>query len=59
MNKQLYVRALELAVEHQLPAKYDAHYLALTQRFGVRLWTCDGCPVGAVREWLPWVHLVP
>jgi predicted nucleic acid-binding protein len=58
-DEQLHVRALELAVEHRLPATYDAHYLALAERFRVPLWTCDGRLVGTVRERLPWVHLVP
>ncbi len=58
-DEQLHVRALELAVEHRLPATYDAHYLALAERFRVPLWTCDGRLAGAVRERLPWVHLVP
>lgn len=55
---QLHLRALALADEHGLPATYDAHYLALAERFGVPFWTCDARLVSAVGEQLPWVHLV-
>lgn len=57
-DAQLHMRALELAVEHRLPATYDAHYLALAQRFGVPFWTCDARLAAAVAGRLPWVHLV-
>jgi predicted nucleic acid-binding protein len=35
-------RAAELAWALDLPAAYDAHYLALAERLGAELWTCDG-----------------
>lgn len=54
----LHIRASELAGEHDLPATYDAHYLALAERYRVPLWTCDRRLVDAVGERLPWVHLV-
>ncbi|MDQ3150376.1 MAG: type II toxin-antitoxin system VapC family toxin [Actinomycetota bacterium] len=53
----LHVRALELAGKHRLPATYDAHYLALAERYRVPLWTCDRRLHEAVGERLPWVHL--
>lgn len=34
-------RAAELAWELDLPATYDAHYLALAERLDSDLWTCD------------------
>ena len=37
----LYERALTLAVEHGLPAVYDAHYVALAELLGYELWTND------------------
>ncbi len=55
----LHSRALELACEHQLPATYDAHYLALAERLRVPLWTCDRRLVEAIAEGPPEVHLVP
>lgn len=57
-DARLHARALELAAEHRLPATYDAHYVALAERFRVPLWTCDGRFAGAVGDRLPWVHLV-
>lgn len=55
---RLHLRAQELAAEHGLSATYDAHYLALAERYRVPLWTCDRRLVDAVGEQLPWVHLV-
>ncbi len=37
----LHERALTLAPEYNLPAVYDAHYVALAQQLGCRLWTDD------------------
>jgi predicted nucleic acid-binding protein len=54
----LYSRALELACEHQLPATYDAHYLALTERFRVPLWTCDQRLAKEIGKGPPEVYLV-
>ncbi len=54
----LHVRALALASDHGLPAAYDAHYLALAERFGTPFWTCDARLAKAVGDRLPWVHLV-
>ena len=58
-DARLHERAFELAVEHSLPAGYDAHYLALAERFRVPLWTCDQGLAKAVRGDTPQVHLVP
>jgi predicted nucleic acid-binding protein len=54
----LHARALEIAQEHQLPAAYDAHYVALAERFRVPLWTCDQRLAKEVGEGPPKVHLV-
>jgi predicted nucleic acid-binding protein len=37
----LYQQALAIADTHQLPAAYDAHYVALAQQLGGELWTDD------------------
>ncbi len=37
----LYHRALEIAEEYNLPAVYDAHYVALAELSGATLWTDD------------------
>jgi predicted nucleic acid-binding protein len=37
----LYREALVLADTYELPAAYDAHYLALAQMLGCELWTND------------------
>lgn len=55
----LHSRALELGYEHQLPATYDAHYVALAERLRVPLWTCDRRLAEAMAEGPPEVHLVP
>jgi predicted nucleic acid-binding protein len=34
-------RAAEMAWTLDLPAAYDAHYLALAERLDAELWTCD------------------
>lgn len=51
-------RALELAHERSLPATYDAHYVALAERFRVRLWTCDRRLAKEIGQGPPEVHLV-
>lgn len=37
----LHLRAREIAMEYNLPATYDAHYLALAEWMDVDLWTAD------------------
>jgi predicted nucleic acid-binding protein len=54
----LHERALELASRFSLPAAYDAHYLALAERFGAPLWTTDRRLANAVGDSLPEVRLV-
>jgi predicted nucleic acid-binding protein len=57
-DETLHQRALELAVRFSLPAAYDAHYLALAERFGAPLWTTDRRLAKAVGDSLPEVRLV-
>ena len=54
----LHQRALDLAERFDLPATYDAHYLALAEQLGAEFWTADRRLVQAVQTDLPWVHLV-
>jgi predicted nucleic acid-binding protein len=54
----LHSRALEIAHEHQLLATYDAHYVALAERFRVPLWTCDRQLAKELGDGPPEVHLV-
>ncbi|MGH3833022.1 MAG: type II toxin-antitoxin system VapC family toxin [Pseudonocardiaceae bacterium] len=63
-DAQLHGRALEIAYERRLPVTYDAHYVALAERFRVPLWTCDrrlaaALGDGLLGDGLPEVHLVP
>ncbi|MGH3825387.1 MAG: type II toxin-antitoxin system VapC family toxin [Pseudonocardiaceae bacterium] len=58
-DARLHSRALEIAHEHQLQAAYDAHYVALAERFRVPLWTCDRRLAKELGEGPPEVHLVP
>jgi predicted nucleic acid-binding protein len=58
-DTHLHARALEIAGECNLPATYDAHYVALAERFRVPLWTCDRRLAAGVGDGLPEVHLVP
>lgn len=57
-DDRLHTRAFELADEHQLPATYDAHYLALAERLGTECWTMDAKLAKAVEGRLAWVRLV-
>ena len=56
---RLHLRALELAGEHNLSATYDAHYLALAERFRAPLWTGDRRLTNKLHGDVPVVHLVP
>lgn len=52
----LNIRALELAQHFNLPATYDAHYLALAESKHCELWTADKRLWNSVRGKLPWVR---
>ena len=53
-----FVRAARLAREFDLPAIYDAHYLAVAEAHGAELWTADYRLARKV-ESLPWVRSFP
>jgi predicted nucleic acid-binding protein len=58
-DSRLHSRALELAHERHLLATYDAHYVALAERFRVPLWTCDRRLAAELGDGLLEVHIVP
>lgn len=49
-------RAVELAHKYDLPATYDAHYLALAEREDCEFWTADTRMWRTVQGKLPWVR---
>jgi predicted nucleic acid-binding protein len=51
-------RAVDIAARFSLPAAYDAHYLALTDRQNGEFWTADEKLVNKVGASLLWVRLV-
>jgi predicted nucleic acid-binding protein len=55
-EKNLHLRAREIALQYKLPATYDAHYLALAEWMDIELWTADMRLVKAVKSFdLDWV----
>jgi predicted nucleic acid-binding protein len=52
-RSQLHRRAIEIAVELELPATYDAHYLALAELRRCQLWTADRNLLNAARDRFP------
>jgi predicted nucleic acid-binding protein len=54
---ELHNAAVAMAARFSLPAAYDAHYLALSERLGAEFWTADRRLVRAVQAALPWVRL--
>lgn len=56
-DAELHGLALGFAARFDLPAAYDAHYLALADRLGVEFWTADRRLAHTVRLHLPWVRL--
>ena len=55
-EKNLHLRAREIAIQYNLPATYDAHYLALAEWMDIDLWTADMRLVKAVKSFgLRWV----
>jgi predicted nucleic acid-binding protein len=57
-EKDLHQQALLMAGRFNLPAAYDAHYLAVAEWLGSEFWTTDGRLARVVQPALPWVHLV-
>jgi predicted nucleic acid-binding protein len=54
--RTLYRLALEIAEQHDLPAAYDAHYVALAERLRCILWTDDQRLLRALSGRLPFVR---
>jgi len=55
-EKNLHLKAREIAVRFNLPATYDAHYLALAEWMEVDLWTADIRLVNALKPFkVKWV----
>ena len=57
-DELLHQQAWVIADRFALPATYDAHYLALAQRFDADFWTADRRLFLAVHESLPRVYLL-
>ena len=57
-DAQLHREAIKLAEKYNLPATYDAHYLALAERLNSELWTADKRLYQAVHNSLNWVHFI-
>lgn len=56
-DDDLHLPAFELAARFDLPAAYDAHYLALVEKLNLEFWIGDRRLVNAVHPQLPWVRL--
>ncbi len=55
-EKNLHLKAREIAMRFNLPATYDAHYLALAEWMEVDLWTADARLVNTLKPFkVKWV----
>lgn len=54
---ELHPRALELAMQFNLGAAYDAHYLSTAEKHNAELWTADRKLFNRVSRELTWVYL--
>ncbi|OCQ98233.1 twitching motility protein PilT [Nostoc sp. MBR 210] len=57
-DQQLHQQAWEIAQNFNLSATYDAHYLALAQRFQANFYTGDKRLFNTVNSVFNWIHLV-
>jgi predicted nucleic acid-binding protein len=57
-DKDLHKRASALAKSLNLRAAYDAHYLALSERFDAEFYTSDKRLFNSVKDTLSWINLV-
>lgn len=57
-DDELHRQALRLAGRFNLPAAYDAHYLALAEREGIEFFTADRRLANSVAGRLAWVRFV-
>ena len=54
----LYQRALAIANDYNLPASYDAHYVALADMAGATFWTADLRLIRALGDAFPFVRSI-
>ncbi len=54
----LNVQAMKLAKRFNLPAAYDAHYLAMAESENCELWTADKRLWNSIQGKLDWVHWI-
>jgi predicted nucleic acid-binding protein len=57
-DNDLHLKAVEIAVSTSLPVTYDAHYLALCQRYSIPFYTCDKRLFNSVKSVFDWVNFV-
>ena len=57
-DRDLHKRAFALAKSLSLPATYDAHYPALSERFDAEFYTSDKRLFNNVKDTLSWIRLV-
>ncbi|BAZ45402.1 hypothetical protein NIES4102_24240 [Chondrocystis sp. NIES-4102] len=57
-DKALHKQAFTLARNLNLSAAYDAHYLALSERFNAEFYTSDKRLFNSVKDTITWIHLV-
>lgn len=55
-REALHRRAVTIAERYDLPATYDAHYLALAETLKCDLWTADQRLLRQMREGVAWLH---
>jgi predicted nucleic acid-binding protein len=56
--RRMYRRVLELADQYDLPAVYDAHYVALSELLGATFWTANELLLRAIGTTLPFVRWI-
>jgi predicted nucleic acid-binding protein len=52
-----HLRALRISQQFELPATYDAHYLAVAENLNATFWTADRRLVTTIQPELTWVRL--
>lgn len=57
-DRALHKQAIALARNLNLPATYDAHYLALSKKFKAKFYTCDRRLFNRVKDTITWIYLV-
>ena len=57
-DRLLHYQAIEIARQFNLSATYDAHYLALSQRFNADFYSGDKRLFNNIKSALDWVYLV-